>query len=442
MDKLLLVTMPLTSIPAGAFIRSSRILPYLAKLAYRSGLEPVVYIPYTLLLRTTGFCSRHIESVLSELERIGEMYRGNALLVRKLLEKRWGCGGGLGETMNFSTLPLHVYVAMARRIESMVSTVFYKLLGSGGTEYIYCMHENLEALIAYDILLSVSGNPRSAVMLQSVLEPGISLGMPLTLYKSLNARMYAWTSLRIIKEAAEKGSLKLVTGISPVVFNPYFIREVGRKGVSLKTPRPSNAVDPEIIKYRKLRDKESSAVYFGRLSKEKGLLDLLKAWEIIAEERRDVTLYLIGKFKSKRDYRLYRRYVEQHGLRRVYYLGSIPQGGRLWRLLSGIKILLYPSYTDTFSLTILEALSLGLFTIAYDIPAVRYLYRDLPVVARVSIGDYEAMAEKAVEVLNLRDDEFRGLFETDIVTKFINGHSSWKRVAEAEWSILEGSLIR
>ena len=76
---------------------------------------------------------------------------------------------------------------------------------------------------------------------------------------------------------------------------------------------------------------------------------------------------------------------------------------------------IYPSYSDTFSLTVLEAVALGLTVVAYGIPALRYVYKDLPCVRLVPVGDKLRLALKALKILLMDYEEYRRLHENHVV---------------------------
>jgi len=76
---------------------------------------------------------------------------------------------------------------------------------------------------------------------------------------------------------------------------------------------------------------------------------------------------------------------------------------------------IYPSYSDTFSLTVLEAVALGLAVVAYGIPALRYVYKDLPCVRLVPVGDKLRLALEALKILLMDYEEYRRLHENHVV---------------------------
>jgi glycosyltransferase involved in cell wall biosynthesis len=163
-----------------------------------------------------------------------------------------------------------------------------------------------------------------------------------------------------------------------------------------------------------------SAVYFGRLSREKGLVDLLRAWSIVSQREPRARLTLIGMPDNHETLATVSKYIAEH--RNVDYLGYLP-AEKLYREVVRHHVLIYPSYRDSFSLTVLEALALGLGIVAYDIPAIRYMYSRSNMVYVVKKGDIVSLAEGVIRC-------FHKNVEPDHYTKtLITLHSSWRKVA-------------
>jgi len=81
-----------------------------------------------------------------------------------------------------------------------------------------------------------------------------------------------------------------------------------------------------------------------------------------------------------------------HGIERnLEFLGQLPVP-ELYAAIRRARVLLYPSYVDSFSLTILEALCLGVPVLAYDTEVVRDLWSPSPAVFRVPMGSPEGFA--------------------------------------------------
>lgn len=210
-----------------------------------------------------------------------------------------------------------------------------------------------------------------------------------------------------------------------------------KKGIKIKIVRPGNAVDEKIFgKYvdenerrRLLREKEDMAVYWARLRSSKGLFDIIPIAKKLSMERYRLTL--IGKFDHMVERKIFFRLCREKEIKNVEYLGWLPRE-ELINIVSKSKVLIYPSHSDAFSLVVLEALFLGCSVVAYDIPAIRSVYKGLKPVKIVREHDYKSMAEEAIKILkrDISEHEEEHL-DRDFIN-FLKMHSSWKYVAKAD----------
>jgi glycosyltransferase involved in cell wall biosynthesis len=213
----------------------------------------------------------------------------------------------------------------------------------------------------------------------------------------------------------------LAVSPQPIIESP-FITSITR---NLRILIPALALDPALhtIDKSKSQMEQYSAVYFGRLSREKGLVDLLRAWSIISQREPRARLTLIGMPENHKILATISKYITEH--RNVEYLGYLPPE-KLYREVVKHHVLIYPSHRDSFSLTVLEALALGLGVVAYDIPVIRYMYSRSSMVYVVKKGDIISLAEGAINWFNRN-------IEHDKYTKtLIKLHSSWEKIAKAE----------
>lgn len=108
------------------------------------------------------------------------------------------------------------------------------------------------------------------------------------------------------------------------------------------------------------------AVYVGRVAAEKNLELLVRAFSSFREEHPKATCVVVGdgpKLKS-----LQAEHPE------IHYAGS-RTGNDLARHYASADVFLFPSITETFGNVVLEAMSSGLMTVAYDYAAPRQLIR-------------------------------------------------------------------
>ncbi|HLE54798.1 MAG TPA: glycosyltransferase [Thermoplasmata archaeon] len=153
--------------------------------------------------------------------------------------------------------------------------------------------------------------------------------------------------------------------------------------------------------------REYDGIFVGRFHPQKGFLDLPG---IVARMKRasgrEVRIAVCGGSPDPSS--RFGSMARAHGIERnLEFLGQLPVP-ELYAAIRRARVLLYPSYVDSFSLTILEALCLGVPVLAYDTEVVRDLWSPSPAVFRVPIGSPEGFAETFAELdADSRLDEAR-----------------------------------
>ena len=159
---------------------------------------------------------------------------------------------------------------------------------------------------------------------------------------------------KIIKSCKELDSLVLVSNSleefysnrmkkykCKCIFIPNVIEDIPQKSSSLK---------------------EKRIISVGRLSKEKGYSDLLKIFKLIHKDYPDWHLDIIGS--GEEEERLY-NYIKHNNLEKNVTLHGFRKKEYIYDLLSKSSIYLMTSYTESFGIVLLEAMSLGLPCIAF-----------------------------------------------------------------------------
>jgi glycosyltransferase involved in cell wall biosynthesis len=242
--------------------------------------------------------------------------------------------------------------------------------------------------------------------------------------------------------AMREGYLRLILAVSSVPFVVSRICEqTQRFDVPCRMVVPGNAFDKDMLDYRRDTDEGTTAVFFGRLSPAKGTTDLLLVWKAMNDSVRKSKLKVVGTFASGSYRHRFFDLRQRLELRNMEFLGDIEHGSKLWEEVSKAKVLIYPSYHDAFPLVVLEALALGLAVVAYDTPAMRSIYGDLPAVFLVRRGDISSMADRVAWILKMRDDKFSQMHCEHLVRRFLKTHSSWDTVARAELNALTDALF-
>ncbi|BFH74448.1 glycosyltransferase family 4 protein [Sulfurisphaera javensis] len=219
--------------------------------------------------------------------------------------------------------------------------------------------------------------------------------------------------------AMKDGILKGIAAVSESSIYYSKLDEIAKNyGTRIRVYKIGNAFDKEkVYKFRKLKNKESYAVFFARLVPQKGLTELPKI-----AERLSAKIIVFGKLFSESD----KKYLKS---KNIDYRGFRPIE-EVYETVSKAKVLIYPSHQDGYSLVVLDTLALGTSIVAYNIPAIKFVYGDLKPVKLVNEYDYISLSREANRVLQMDENEYIKEHEEEKVKEFLDLHSDWMNVAK------------
>ena len=457
---LIIITQPI-SVVAGGWLRSYKVLPYLVK-ELRPYFDNIsLYIPFNgikyaitqLVISSYDYYDyEDIRRKILNNIRTVTLETGIRIPTDEIEDKvqyaydtvihELKTNDYIRKIMEFGPL----FIRNITKPERFFANKFLKNIDHAVNDiYIYTMHEDLYSLFLMDYIsddLTKRGNKVLAAQL---------LQLPVPLYlSSFNARISIYLSNTAIVNYARttyehllrRKVLRLILGVSPAVFyGEGFIDMVRRYSTRIMVLKPANAVDREVLTYRRIRNKDLIATFYARLTPNKGIYELLMAWKIVEEHVPNAKLRIMGAFPSNDIKYKFLNLIKELKLRNVEYLGFIDDRNKLYELVSESKVLIYPSHEDAFPLVVLEALTLGVTVVAYGIPAIKTIYGGLPNLFIVPEGDHEALARKTIEVLRMADDEYERIHENEIVRRFLELHTYWENVAKAEATALREYLV-
>ncbi|MEM5821835.1 MAG: glycosyltransferase [Ignisphaera sp.] len=431
--RLLVISMPF-KLGIGGFLRSYNVVPRLTRLLTESGYELELYIPANAIRAFVSFLmsiktentSRERRDILDELlalaiHEVYEVQRSSRYafaINEKLLEANveYNRKSILEEFTLKPPLSLMLY---REELRPFYIHFFEKKFTNMAKQFIktpsfaYSMHETADAITALTLLSSKK--TKTAALLQ------LDLGKK-TIHRTFN--------LNLFKNLSKKTILRGILSVSPApIMETPELRALCN---NMRVLIPGVAVELELLNGVSRSKRDNVVIYYGRISREKGTFDLLKAWSIVEKEV-DAYLYLAGGFEDYKTKIKFSETIKKYNFKTVKYLGYLDRD-KLFKIVSVASVLAYPSYRDSFSLTVLESLFMGLRVVAYEIPALIFLYRQNPNVELIPLGDYKKLASAIISNLNKR-------FEKDETTKkLLEKYSSWEKVAIEEYSKLSEVL--
>jgi glycosyltransferase involved in cell wall biosynthesis len=134
------------------------------------------------------------------------------------------------------------------------------------------------------------------------------------------------------------------------------IRKAGYRNLIALVPNGVEPPDSTVPKSPKPLGQRKRALFLSRIHPKKGLLNLIKAWHVLAPK--DWELAVVGPDDGGHLAKV-RALVRQCGLQgRVDFAGDVRGQGRT-RIYDGADLFVLPSYSENFGLVIAEALSCG-----------------------------------------------------------------------------------
>lgn len=122
-----------------------------------------------------------------------------------------------------------------------------------------------------------------------------------------------------------------------------------------------NIIDSIPSRLAKLEEKRLISI--GRLSREKGYLDLLKLYRVLEKDHPDWTLDIIGDGPERK---CLEEYIKEHDLGKKVTLHGFQGKDYIGRMLSKSSIYLMTSYTESFGIVLIEAMSYGIPCVAFS----------------------------------------------------------------------------
>lgn len=178
----------------------------------------------------------------------------------------------------------------------------------------------------------------------------------------------------------------------------------------------------EINKWRlknKALPKVYDAVFQGRFHPQKGVMELIKIWKMVTDQKADAKLVLVGNGPLRRDVE---KKIYELGLKNnVILRGYLFDGEEKYRIFSQSKVVVHPSFYDSGGMASLEAMVFGLPCVGFDLSAYKYYYPKG--MLKVKIGGLEGFADQVVQLLRNK-----GLYRQiqKEIEHLVSGNLSWK----------------
>ncbi len=193
-----------------------------------------------------------------------------------------------------------------------------------------------------------------------------------------------------------------------------------------------NGVDPSLFKPSKKTKKENMILFTGRLSRGKGLFDLIRVAELLIKTHCNTRISIAGEgpLKNALIRKLKRRKLSNTKI--IPYLSH----NKLADVYQRAKVFILPTYYEGMSTSVLEAMACKLPVVSTRIPGMPELVEDGINGYLLSTGNIEGFYSRIVELLDNEEKQrqFGEAGRRKVISKFL-----WPHVADlitAQYNLL------
>ena len=159
------------------------------------------------------------------------------------------------------------------------------------------------------------------------------------------------------------------------------------------------ALDFEGLKNSNRDVKEFDAIFVGRAHPQKGLDDLVLAWEKVCKGAPQAKLVVVGE---RAMFTEIQKKIHESDLQENVIFSGFLSGSDKYQMIKKSKLLVFPSHYESFGMVALEALACGVPVVAYDLKIYQEIYGDKLIT--VPKGDTTALAKAITSSLNRYQD--------------------------------------
>lgn len=277
------------------------------------------------------------------------------------------------------------YYFIRMRIAKIIKNINPDLIHLHGAENPYYSIGILPAINKIPILLSVQGFVRNATFKNRVIKYRIALEQ------------------KIINKVKHIGVRTTEMSETIMSLNPN--AELHFHNYPISIPKISKS-ENDIEEY--------DLVFFARLTKDKGIEDLIEALAIVQKIIPDVLLCVIGG--TSKSYMIFlKETILRLGLvNNIKFVGFIKDQQELFRIAVKAKIYVLPTHHDIIPGTIIECMFMKIPVISYAVGGIPEINKEDENIVLVPKGEINTLAEKIIQLLedpfrqkSLRDKAFR-----------------------------------
>lgn len=191
----------------------------------------------------------------------------------------------------------------------------------------------------------------------------------------------------------------------------------------------SNGIDLEYFDRIKRDEISYEGVFLGRLSRSKGLVDLVEIWKRICREIPGARLAVIGGGSEEAENFLSKK-ISEHDLEKNIDLLGFLENEKAHSILKSSKVFVFPSHEEGWGIAIAEAMACEVPVVSWNLSNYKPIFKNYTF--QIEENNIDLFAKKVVELL--KNDDLRKRFGEE-GRKFVKKYS-WENVAKNEYEII------
>lgn len=289
--------------------------------------------------------------------------------------------------------------------------------------YIYSASEFwMDSLSAFILKVRYPKDKWVAAWYQTAPNPltGFTEGKRKNLYR-LSAFLYWFMQQPVKPLIASFADFVLVNNEKEKEQFPKLIKK--NKALVVKGAVNTEVISKYLYSHKSPRLKKYLAVFQGRFHSQKGVVELIEIWKLIAQKIPDAKLAMIGDGPLMNDVKV--RIKKLHLTDQIELFGYLHDGNKKYSIFNDSMIVVHPAFYDSGGMASAEAMAFGIPCIGFNLKSYKYYY---PIgMVKVSMGDIRAFSEA---ILDLANDQVKCRRIGRSAKKMIEKDWSWDDRAE------------
>lgn len=299
------------------------------------------------------------------------------------------------------------YIIIGKNIEGKIGMFFamvYKTLKSlfylkkfkDSRDNVIITHSSFFPSVIFAFLLKLKNPDSKWIAINHMLMPQLFRGFKGNTYRLPSIKdVYHFLNERLFFSLQKKADLLISV-------NSCYKKYLSKKNKNVKILKYGTDYEryASSVKIKDFNERGEYSVFLARIHEQKGIFELVDIARRVLVEIPDFRIYLVGDDDTEEG-KKFKRYIRAKRMEDVFIFLGRRYGKEKYEILANSKILLFPSYYESFGIVYLEAISVGTVVVEYDLP---FLEDHKFGVVKVPFKKNDVFADKVVGLLRDADE--------------------------------------